>query len=126
MKNFAEKTKVAVFEKNEKGEMKQNVRNAFKADVMKAFTEFMVANGFDAMQTADGTAVRFENDEDGAVAVVFNGTVKGFGFDVDFENAEFVKDKAEKAEKAEKAKAEKEKKIAETKANAVKKEKVKA
>lgn len=118
MKNFAEKTMKTVFETNEKGEMKQNVRNAFKADVMKAFAEFMAENGMDVLQVDGGVAVKFQNETEGCVTVVFDGTVKGFTFDADFENAEFVAKQAEKAEKAMKAQAEKEKKVAERQAKA--------
>lgn len=123
MKQFAENAKVAVLELNEKGQLKQNVRNAFKANLMKAFTDFMVENGFDAMAVAGGVAVRFANDEDGNVTVVFDGTVKGFEYDVDFENAEYLKEVSEKVAKAEKANADKAKKIAEQ--NALKEAKAK-
>jgi len=126
MKQFAEKTLKTVFETNDKGEMKQNVRNAFKADLMKAFAEFMAETGVRTLQVDGGVALVFENETEGAVTVVFDGTVKGFTFDAEFENEEFMKAKAEKAEKAEKAKAEKEKKMADAKALKEKKEKAKA
>lgn len=107
MKQFAEKVKVTVFETNEKGEMKQNVRNAFKAECMKAFAETMKANGVEVKQVADGMALTFENEVEGSVTVVFDGTVKSFSFDVDFENADFVEKQNAKVAKAEKVAAEK-------------------
>jgi hypothetical protein len=126
MKTFAEQVKVKVFETNEKGEMKQNVRNAFKADVMNALKNALVAMDLDVLQTADGLAVKFENDVEGAVTVIFDGTVKSFQFDAETANAEFLQNVADKAEKAEKALVEKEKKIALQNALKEKKEKAKA
>jgi hypothetical protein len=126
LKQFAEQVKTEVFEVNEKGEMKQNVRNAFKARVMQAMKETILNMGLDVLQTADGLSVKFENDTEGAVTVIFDGTVKSFQFDAETANAEFLQDKADKAEKAEKALIAKEKKIAEQKATAEKKAKAKA
>lgn len=110
MEKFAEKVNGMAFELNEKGEMKQNVRNAFKHEVMaEVFAMFQEA-GLDVGMVADGVAVNFQNAGLGNVAVVFNGVVKGNDFDFDYEVEAFEKAVAEKAEKAEaqaKAKAEK-------------------
>lgn len=121
MKQFAEQVKTMVFELNEHNEMKQNVRNGFKALVLKAFADMTVENAEDTVEVLmvdGGFAVKFQNGEEGAVTVVVDVTVKPFTFDADFENAEFVNKQAEKAEKALKAQAEKEKKMAEKKVKA--------
>lgn len=110
MKNFAEKVYNTVYDTNEKGELKQNVRNAFKADLMSAFKDFLKANGLDAETVSDGVAVSFANENEGAICVVFDGTVKSLSYDLDSEMKAFAEKQAEKAEKAlkaEKAKAEK-------------------
>lgn len=110
MKNFAETVYTTVYETNEKGELKQNVRNQFKADLMSAFKDFLKEQGFDAETVSDGVAVSFANETEGSICVVFDGTVKSLSYDLDSEmkaHAEKVAEKAEKAEKAAKAKAEK-------------------
>lgn len=130
MKQFAEKVLNANYELNEKGQMKQNVRNGLKADVLQAMFEMFQEAGLDAYRVNDGVAVNFENAELGSVAVVFDGVVKGLEYDA-MDEAEFyenaLKEKVEKALKAEQAKqariAEKEllkAKVAEKKAKAVK------
>ena len=103
MKNYEN----AKFELNEKGQMKQNVRNAFKAEVMADLLKMFQDAGLEVYAVADGVAVNFANDELGAVAVVFDGVVKGLEYDAqdeaeNHENA--LKEKAEKALKAEQAK----------------------
>lgn len=118
------------FELNEKGQMKQNVRNGFKAEVMADLLKMFQDAGLEVFQVADGIAVNFANDELGAVAVVFDGVVKGLEYDAETEAEDYenvLKEKAEKALKAEQAKqariAEKEllkAKMAEKKAKAVK------
>lgn len=130
MKQFAEKVLNANYELNEKGQMKQNVRNGLKADVLQAMFEMFQEAGLDAYRVNDGVAVNFENAELGSVAIVFDGVVKGLEYDAMdeaelYENA--LKEKAEKALKAEQAKqariAEKEllkAKMAEKKVKAVK------
>ena len=130
MKQFAEKVLNANYELNEKGQMKQNVRNGLKADVLQAMFEMFQEAGLDAYRVNDGVAINFENVELGSVAVVFDGVVKGLEYDA-MDEAEFyenaLKEKAEKVLKAEQAKqariAEKEllkAKVAEKKAKAVK------
>ena len=86
--------------------------------------------GVEVYKVADGVAVNFANDELGAIAVVFNGVVKGLEYDAQdeaeiYENV--LKEKAEKALKAEQLKkakiAEQEAlraKVAEKKAKAMK------
>mgnify|MGYP001229777552 CR=1 FL=1 len=131
MKQFAEKVMGMEFELNEKDEMKQNVRNAFKADVMKAMFEMFQEVGMEVYEVAGGVAVNFQNENVGNVAVVFNGVVKSQDLDCEFEAEMYAKEVAEKEAKAlakEKAKAEKmamQKAEKEAKANA-RKDKAKA
>jgi hypothetical protein len=110
MKEFANVVNGMGFELNEKGEMKQNVRNAFKADVMGALFEMFQEAGLEVAEVEGGVAVNFQNAEVGSVAVVFNGVVKGFDFDFEYEAQALADAKAAKVVKAEaaaKAKAEK-------------------
>lgn len=105
MKNFAEKVYNSEFETSANGELKQNVRNEFKRELMKNFAEFMKANGMDVETVSSGVAVQFANKELGSICVVFDGTVKDREFDIVSEaeaHAEKVIEKAKKeAEKAE-------------------------
>lgn len=118
MKNFEKQVKSEVLALNEKGELKQNVRNKFKADLMKAFKEFLVENEFQAEMVSDGVAVEFSNDELGSVVVVFDGVVKSLAFDLVSE-AEAFKEKVSEKELKAKALAEaKAKKVAASKAKA--------
>lgn len=100
MKQFAEKVRNTDFELNEKKELKQNVRNEFKADVMQALKETLENAGVNVVETKDGLAVEFENVEIGSVTVVFDGTVKGQDFDILTAEKEFKAKQAEKVEKA--------------------------
>ena len=113
MENFVAKVYTAKFDTNEKGQLKQNVRNAFKADAMKAVKEMFVNAGLDVLETEDGLAVNFQNEDLGALTVVFDGTVKGLEFDAVAENEAFLEKQAEKAEKALKAEKLKAEKLAE-------------
>lgn len=100
MKQFAEKVRNTDFELNEKKELKQNVRNEFKTDVMQALKETLENAGVNVVETKDGLAVEFENVEIGSVTVVFDGTVKGQDFDILTAEKEFRAKQAEKVEKA--------------------------
>lgn len=100
MKQFAEKVRNTDFELNEKKELKKNVRNEFKADVMQALKETLENAGVNVVETKDGLAVEFENVEIGSVTVVFDGTVKGQDFDILTAEKEFKAKQAEKIEKA--------------------------
>lgn len=113
MKNFAEKVKNTEFAVNEKGQLKQNVRNEFKADVMAEVEKLFAEAGLTVFATENGLAVEFENVELGNLTVVFDGTVKGLEFDAVAENEAFVEKQAEKVEKALKAEKLKAEKIAE-------------
>lgn len=112
MKNFENKMKTAVLELNEKKELKQNVRNAFKSELMTAFNDFLKANGFDTEMVIGGVAVQFQNDEIGSVCVVFDGTIKSKDYDIVSENESYVQKVSEKIAKEQKAYDEKQLKIA--------------
>lgn len=116
MKNFAEKVVATVYETNEKGQLKQNVRNAFKAEAMKALADLFAENDLMVYITEEGLAVEFANDELGALTVVFDGTVKGLDYDAVTAGTEYAEKLAEKAEKAKAAEALKAQKIAEKEA----------
>ena len=119
MKDFAK----VKFELNEKGQLKQNVRNGFKAEVMAEVMKMFQDAGMEVYAVADGMAVNFANDELGALAVVFDGVVKGLEYDAEYEAEAYNAVLAEKAEKAVKAEAEKARKIAEKEALKALKEK---
>lgn len=112
MKNFAEKVHNTVYETNEKGELKQNVRNAFKADLMTAFKDFLKEQGLDVATVHDGVAVRFSNETEGSLTVVFDGTVKSLSYEMDTQAEIYEMERAEKVEKAEKKAKEKAEKLA--------------
>ena len=114
MKTFAENVKTTVYETNEKGELKQNVRNKFKADLMDAFKDFLKVNGFDAETVSDGVAVSFANETEGAICVVFDGTVKSLSYDLDTEIEAHAQKVSEKIAKEIKAHELKQAKIAES------------
>lgn len=126
MKNFELEIKNKVLATNEKGELKQNVRNEFKHDLTFAFKDFLKQNGFDVRMVSDGVAIQFENDELGSVCVVFDGTVKPRQYDIETEHQVWLDACAEKVIKAEKLKAEKEAKIAQQNANKLANDKKKA
>lgn len=98
------------FELNEKGEMKQNVRNSFKSAVIDEVLDILQNAGLEALRVDGGIAINIANDELGAIAVVFDGVVKSLSYDAEYEAIEYVKKIAERNEKQkekEKAKAEK-------------------
>lgn len=113
MKNFAEKIFAAKFETNEKGQLKQNVRNQLKADIMEELAKTLENAGVSVFRTIDGIAVELPHDELGSIAVVFDGTVKGLEYDVIEAENELKAKIAEKAEKEKKAAELKAQKIAE-------------
>lgn len=104
--------------------IKQNERNALKAELMSAFAAHLneLFDGSDVVEcgaVADGIAVNIQNESIGSLVVVFNATIKNLDYDFDFEKEEYEKECEEKREKAEKSKlekAEKARKTAETKA----------
>lgn len=123
MEKFLEKVFTATYETNEKGEVKQTVRNEFKHEVMQAVKELFENAGLKVSAVKDGLAVEFMNEVEGAMVVVFDGTVKSALYDVVNESVTFENEKAVKAEKALKAQAEKDAKLAEKEALKLAKEK---
>lgn len=105
MKNYLETVKTTVFALNEKKELKQNVRNAFRSDFMEALKNGLVELGFDAKMTEDGIGITIPNDELGYIPVVVSATVKDLDYSVDDENDAYLEKLEAKAE-AERVKAE--------------------
>lgn len=120
MKQFYEITYTNKFETNEKGELKQNVRNGFNADFKRNLSDFLNANGVSNVMIKEGLGIEVPNEIEGAITVVVSVTVKPLGFDLTVAKEEYETELAEKAEKELKAKAEKEKKIASKKVKATK------
>ena len=106
MENFLNLFNDRKLEVNEKGKLKQNVRNAMKAELMVKFGEFLEANGVENLQVRDGLVLEFANEELGAVAVMLNLVMKDLDFDVLGARDEFLVYRANQEAKA-KAKAEK-------------------
>lgn len=100
------------FQLNEKGELKQNERNGFRAEFLANLSDFLTENGVPNLATKDGLAVEVENTEIGAVTVVVGVTVKTLEFDALTESEEFAKAVAEKARIAKEKAEAKAKKIA--------------
>lgn len=105
MKNYLEVVKVAELAENDKGQLKQNVRNEFRADFMEALAEALNGLGLDAKLTVDGIGLEIPNENLGAIPVVISATVKDLAYSVDDANAEYLEKVQAKAE-ALKAKAE--------------------
>lgn len=81
--------KIAKLEENDKGQLKQNVRNAFRSDFVGVLCEALVALGLEAKLTEDGVGIEVPNDELGYVPVVVSVTVKDLAFSIDEANAEY-------------------------------------
>lgn len=105
MKNYLEVVRIAKLEENDKGQLKQNVRNQFRTDLVDALCEALVGLGLEAKLTEDGIGVEIPNEDLGAIPVVISATVKDLAYSVDEANADYVAKLQAKAE-AEKAKAE--------------------
>jgi hypothetical protein len=116
MEKFMTEVLTKKFELNEKKELKQNARNAFRSDAVDDMVADFQSNGKDAVEIKEGIAVQYPNDELGSLVVIWSPTVKPLDFDIATAVEEFAKDNADKIAKAEKAKVDKEAKIAKTKA----------
>ena len=121
MKDFLAKAYSTVYATNEKGELKQTVRNEFKRDFMNALRSALTEMGIETHLVADGIAVVVPNETEGSLVVAVDGAVKSLAYDLNTESEAFAQKVADKA-KAEKEKAEaKAKKLAEAEALKAKK-----
>ena len=111
MKNYLETVKTTVYALNEKGELKQNVRNQFRTDFMETLAEALVSLGLEAKVNESGIGIALPNDELGNLSVVVSATVKDLDYSVEDEYEAYL----EKVE----AKAEAERQKAEAKAKAI-------
>lgn len=108
MKQFIE----TVYKKNlpttEKGEIKQNDRNALRAETVASLDDFFRANGVETLLTKEGIAVEIPHEELGAVVAMVSVTIKSQQFDALSASQEYLENQAEKAKKEaeKKAKAE--------------------
>jgi hypothetical protein len=117
MKDYLETIKNATLPLNEKGELKQNVRNAFRSDFVQALFTALVGLGLEVKITEDGIGIEIPNTELGSVPVVVSATVKDLSYSVDLENEAYL-DKLEAKAEAERVKAElKARNLAEKEAN---------
>ena len=98
---------------NEKGEIKQNERNALKARLTADLLNHLVELGLDAFAVKEGVGVQVANAELGSVPIVVSVTVKTMTFDIEEESRLHAEEVAEKAQA--KAKKEEEKKKKATK-----------
>lgn len=121
MKDFLTNAKTTVFATNEKGELKQNVRNDFKRDFMTALRSALDDLGLETHLISDGIAVVVPNDTEGSIVVAVDGAVKSLNFDLNTEAEAFAQKQKDKAEADRKKAEEKAKKIAEAEANKAKK-----
>ena len=97
----------------------QTDRNNLRADIQKAQAELY--KNYQMYQTKEGICVVFENEELGAIPVIFSATIKDLNFDFEQEEKDYLAEIEEKKAKAEqKAKETQEKKA---KADLAKKEK---
>lgn len=115
MQNFITQIKETQFPLNEKGELKQNSRNAFRADVITQIAQLLQESGLSIGITKDGVGIEFENTELGSLVAMVGITIKPIEYDLTSEVEEYNA-KLELKAKAEQEKAEtKAKKLAEKK-----------
>lgn len=105
MKDLVQEIKTRKFETNEKGELKQNVRNAYRAELTQAFGDFLNEHGLENKLTLKGIGFEFQNDELGSVPFELSVTIKTSDYVLDEEHEAYLEKIAEREAK-EKAKAE--------------------
>lgn len=105
MKNLIEVVNGMKLAENEKGQLKQNERNALRGDLIDALVEVFADFGITSVRIEDGVGIELPNAELGSIPVVIGATIKDLAFDVLEANEDFVSKQAEKV-KAEQAKAE--------------------
>lgn len=96
---------VAKLAENEKGQLKQNVRNELRTDLVDALTEALVELGLEAVRTEDGVAIAIPNEDLGSIPVVIGATIKDLAYDIYEAEADYKAKLVAKVE-ADKAKAE--------------------
>lgn len=105
MKTFIEKVSTAKLPENDKGQLKQNVRNELRAELIDTLVGVFSAYGITALRVDDGVGIELPNTELGYIPIVIGATIKDLAFDVQDESEHYANKLAEKA-LAEKAKAE--------------------
>lgn len=105
MKTFIEKVSTAKLPENDKGQLKQNVRNELRAELIDTLVSVFSAYGITALRVDDGVGIELPNTELGYIPIVIGATIKDLAFDVQDESEHYANKLAEKA-LAEKAKAE--------------------
>ena len=116
MSNYLENVRIAKLEENEKGQLKQNVRNAFRADFIEELKNVLENAGFSVAITEDGVGIEIPNEELGSIPVVVSATVKDLAYDIAEAHEEYMEKQAEKVRKAEEAERLKAQKLAEKEA----------
>jgi len=82
---------------NEKGEIKQNDRNALKTNLTSELLDHLKELGVDVALVKDGVAVQMPHDELGSVPFVISVTMKTSEFDIVHESETFAQEQLDKA-----------------------------
>lgn len=117
MKELLQEVQNTVYATNEKGDLKQNVRNELKRTVMSALHSYIAESGAETHLIGEGIAVVLPNETEGSIVIVVDAVVKALSYDLETEINEYQDKLAEKEEKARKVAEEKEKKLKLTEAN---------
>lgn len=111
MKELLQEVQTTVYETNEKGDLKQNVRNELKRTVMRALHSYIAESGAETHTIGEGIAIVLPNTVEGSIVVVVDAVVKALSYDLETEITDHQAKLAEKEEKAKKTAEEKAKKI---------------
>lgn len=111
MKELLQEVQATVYATNEKGDLKQNVRNELKRTVMNALNLYLAESGAETHVIGEGIAVVLPNETEGAIVIVVDAVVKALSYDLETEVTDRKEKLAEKEEKAKKLAEEKAKKI---------------
>lgn len=84
--NFVKNEKFAV---TEKGDLKQNERNALRVRIVSALADLLSENDVATVSVKDGLVIEFTNDELGSIPVVVSVTMKNLQYDVVTAEKEF-------------------------------------
>jgi Skp family chaperone for outer membrane proteins len=111
MKELLQEVQTTVYATNEKGDLKQNVRNEFKRTVMNALNLYLAESGAETHVIGEGIAIVLPNTVEGSIVVVVDAVVKALSYDLESEIVAHQEKLTEKEEKAKKLADEKAKKL---------------
>lgn len=99
MRDFLNYVKVTVFGVNEKGLLKQNVRNELRKDLLIDVMEVLKEAGYSVSINEEGVGVRLANETEGSIPAIVSVTIKDLDFDLEGAHEDYLAKEEEKAEK---------------------------